>query len=77
MKIGYVRISKQEQYEALQVDALKEAGCEKSFLDTLNKAHPALADDRSWLVWGCMQGHLCPPPGRQPAPTSCCPAALM
>jgi DNA invertase Pin-like site-specific DNA recombinase len=29
MKIGYVRISKQEQNEALQIDALKEAGCEK------------------------------------------------
>lgn len=29
MKIGYARISKQEQNEALQIDALKEAGCEK------------------------------------------------
>jgi DNA invertase Pin-like site-specific DNA recombinase len=33
MKIGYVRVSKQEQHEALQIDALKEAGCEKWFLD--------------------------------------------
>ena len=32
MKIGYVRVSKQEQHEALQVDALKDAGCEKWFL---------------------------------------------
>ena len=33
MKIGYVRVSKQEQHEALQIDALKEAGCDKWFLD--------------------------------------------
>ena len=35
MKIGYVRVSKQEQHEALQIDALKEAGCEKWFLDKI------------------------------------------
>jgi DNA invertase Pin-like site-specific DNA recombinase len=34
MKIGYVRVSKQEQHEALQIDALKEAGCEKRFLES-------------------------------------------
>lgn len=33
MKVGYVRVSKQEQNEALQIDALKEAGCEKWFVD--------------------------------------------
>ena len=33
MKIGYVRVSKQEQHEALQIDALKEASCEKWFVD--------------------------------------------
>ena len=33
MKIGYVRVSKQEQHEELQIDALKEAGCEKWFAD--------------------------------------------
>ena len=32
MKIGYVRVSKQEQHEALQIDALKETGCEKWFV---------------------------------------------
>jgi DNA invertase Pin-like site-specific DNA recombinase len=31
MKTGYVRVSKQEQNEALQRDALKEADCEKYF----------------------------------------------
>jgi DNA invertase Pin-like site-specific DNA recombinase len=35
MKIGYVRVSKQEQHEALQIDALKEAGGEKWFLDKI------------------------------------------
>jgi len=35
MKIGYVRVSKQEQHEALQIDALKVAGCEKWFLDKM------------------------------------------
>ena len=33
--IGYVRVSKQEQHEALQIDVLKEAGCEKWFLDKM------------------------------------------
>ncbi len=36
MKIGYVRVSKQEQNEALQIDALKEAGCEKWFVDKIS-----------------------------------------
>lgn len=35
MKIGCIRVSKQEQHEALQLDALKEAGCEKFFLDKM------------------------------------------
>jgi DNA invertase Pin-like site-specific DNA recombinase len=35
MKIGYIRVSKQEQNEALQRDALKEAGCEKFFSDKM------------------------------------------
>ncbi len=35
MKIGYMRVSKQEQHEALQIDALKEVGCEKWFVDTM------------------------------------------
>jgi DNA invertase Pin-like site-specific DNA recombinase len=35
MRIGYIRISKQEQNEALQVDVLKEASCEKVFIDKM------------------------------------------
>jgi DNA invertase Pin-like site-specific DNA recombinase len=35
MKFGYVRVSKQEQNEALQIDALKAAGCEKWFVDKM------------------------------------------
>jgi DNA invertase Pin-like site-specific DNA recombinase len=35
MKIGYMRVSKQEQHEALQIDALKEAGCDKWFVDKM------------------------------------------
>ncbi len=35
MKIGYIRVSKQEQNEALQRDTLKEAGCEKYFSDKM------------------------------------------
>lgn len=35
MKIGCVRVSKQEQHEALQIDALKEAGCEQWFVDKI------------------------------------------
>lgn len=35
MYIGYIRVSKQEQNEALQIDALKKAGCTKWFLDKI------------------------------------------
>jgi len=35
MKIGYTRVSKQEQNEALQRDALKDVGCEKYFGDKI------------------------------------------
>ena len=35
MKIGYTRVSKQEQNEALQIDALKDMGREKYFGDKI------------------------------------------
>ena len=31
MRIGYVRVSQEEQNEALQMDALKKYGCGKIF----------------------------------------------
>ncbi len=37
MKIGYVRVSKQEQHEALQIDTLKEAGCENMHILAYNE----------------------------------------
>jgi len=38
MKIGYIRVSKQEQNEELQIGALKEAGCEKWFMDKMTRS---------------------------------------
>jgi DNA invertase Pin-like site-specific DNA recombinase len=35
MKVGYTRVSKQEQNEALQREGGKEAGCEKYFGDKM------------------------------------------
>ena len=35
MKVGYIRVSKHEQNEALQRDALKKAECEKYFSDKI------------------------------------------
>jgi DNA invertase Pin-like site-specific DNA recombinase len=61
MKIGYVRVSKQEQHEALQIDVLKEAGCEKWFVDKmtgskaerkgLNEALAYLRPGDTLVVW--------------------------
>jgi DNA invertase Pin-like site-specific DNA recombinase len=35
MKIGYIRVSKHEQNESLQNDALQKAECEKLFRDVM------------------------------------------
>ena len=61
MRIGYVRVSKQEQHEALQIDALKEAGCDKWFVDKmtgskaerkgLNEALAYLQPGDTFVVW--------------------------
>jgi DNA invertase Pin-like site-specific DNA recombinase len=61
MKIGYVRVSKQEQHEELQIDALKEAGCQKWFVDKvtgakaerkgLNEALAYLRPGDTLIVW--------------------------
>ena len=36
MRIGYVRVSKEEQNEALQMDALKKYGCHKIFHEKIS-----------------------------------------
>ncbi len=61
MEIGYVRVSKQEQNEELQIDALKEANCEKWFLDKitgskverkgLDEALAYLRPGDTFIVW--------------------------
>src|SRR5947207_402334 len=61
MNIGYVRVSKREQHEALQIDALKAVGCEKWFTDKmtgatferkgLNEALTFLRSGDTFVVW--------------------------
>ena len=62
MIVGYVRVSDNEQNEALQVDALKSAGCEQIFCDHgvsgaqsnrdgLNKALETLEAEDTLIVW--------------------------
>jgi DNA invertase Pin-like site-specific DNA recombinase len=38
MKIGYARVSTDDQNLALQIDALNQAGCEKVFRDVVSGA---------------------------------------
>ncbi len=61
MKVGYIRVSKHEQNEALQRDALHEAKCEKYFTDTitgstferegLEKALASIRPGDTFVVW--------------------------
>jgi DNA invertase Pin-like site-specific DNA recombinase len=36
MIIGYIRVSKEEQNENLQIDALKKYGCEKLYIEKIS-----------------------------------------
>jgi DNA invertase Pin-like site-specific DNA recombinase len=52
MKIGYARVSTNEQNLALQTDALKKAGCEKLFHDQISgtkTTRPGLDEAFSYL----------------------------
>lgn len=51
MNVGYIRVSKQEQHEDLQRDALTAAKCDKLFTDKISGA----ATERKGLV---LQPHL-------------------
>jgi len=59
MKIGYVRVSKQEQHEALQIDSLQEAGCEKWFLDTITGSKAERKGLNEALAYGRKGGYFC------------------
>jgi DNA invertase Pin-like site-specific DNA recombinase len=61
MEVGYARVSTEEQSLALQLDALKKAGCEQVFTDKisgtrverpgLNQALTHLRDGDTLVVW--------------------------
>ena len=75
MKIGYARVSTEEQNIDMQLDALNEAGCDKIFTDTgvsgvtrerdgLSKAISAIGEGDTLIIWkldrlGRSLGFLC------------------
>lgn len=55
MRIGYARVSTEDQSLALQLDALRQAGCERVFTETASAANtqrPGLSEARSHLRTG-------------------------
>jgi len=66
LKIGYARISTEEQTLALQLDALKNAGCERVFSDKMSgtradrpglaEALSILREDDSLVLWKLDRG---------------------
>ena len=58
MKIGYIRVSKHEQNEALQRDALIEAGCEKYFSDVITGSKFERKGLEQLLAFASFQGIL-------------------
>lgn len=62
MKIGYARVSTEDQKPELQIDALERAGCERIFVDKVSGAkfeRPELNHARDISqIWGydrCME----------------------
>src|SRR5258708_31899572 len=52
MQVGYARVSTDDQTLALQQDALKQAGCERIFIDIISGAkaeRPGLAEALTFL----------------------------
>ena len=55
MKVGYARVSTQDQNPDLQIDALKEAGCEKVFIEKVSgiaKQRPELSSALEYMRAG-------------------------
>ena len=47
MKVGYARVSTQEQHLDLQLDALRQKGCEKIYQEQASGAKPP---GQSWTM---------------------------
>ncbi|MCP4407407.1 MAG: recombinase family protein, partial [Gammaproteobacteria bacterium] len=58
MKIGYARVSTDEQNLDLQIDALKGAGCEKIFTDDGVSGITIERDGLSQAILGIGQGDV-------------------
>jgi DNA invertase Pin-like site-specific DNA recombinase len=70
MLIGYARVSTQDQNPELQTDALKAAGCEQLYTDTISgatKQRPQLDELRSYIrkgdTFSCLAAR---PSGQEP-----------
>ena len=51
MKIGYARVSTQDQNFELQEDSLKKSGCEMIFTETASGAKTDRPECKFWTNW--------------------------